>query len=216
MKRKFFIIIAALSFTLFAPLALAVTLPDSGGAIGTESQVKDQEKGKQIDAVADGTAQEQATQDHQDAADSADKIPEGRDELSQERANQVTATQQKIILDFEASLSKTVPQIIPKPRNLPGVSVETQRNSIASDHPTSIRDTVLYEILPAALKGLVGFVAICSTIVLMIGGIMFLTAYGNDEKITTAKKAITWGIVGLLITIFSYAIVKIIVNLPLG
>jgi len=51
---------------------------------------------------------------------------------------------------------------------------------------------------------------------IIIGGIQILTAYGNDEKITNAKKTIQYAIVGLLIALLSYAIVSIIGGLNIG
>mgnify|MGYP001559198568 CR=1 FL=1 len=49
----------------------------------------------------------------------------------------------------------------------------------------------------------------------IIGGIQILTAYGNDEKIATAKKTITWALAGLLIMILAYSIVQIIVSIKI-
>lgn len=51
---------------------------------------------------------------------------------------------------------------------------------------------------------------------IIIGGIQILTAYGSDEKISSAKKTITYAIVGLLIAILSYAIVTIISSIQIG
>lgn len=100
--------------------------------------------------------------------------------------------------------------VIPKPGNLPGITVETQKTATAPE----LRAKIL-NLVPNLLYGFIGFIAISSVVVLIISGIMFLTAYGSEETVGTAKKAATYAIVGLLIAIFSYAIVKIVVNLPL-
>jgi hypothetical protein len=50
---------------------------------------------------------------------------------------------------------------------------------------------------------------------IIVGGIQILTAYGSDEKIGAAKKTITYAVVGLLISILSYAIVTIISSIKL-
>jgi FtsH-binding integral membrane protein len=49
----------------------------------------------------------------------------------------------------------------------------------------------------------------------IVGGIQILTAYGNDEKLGSAKKTITFAIVGLLIAMLSYTIVAIISSIQL-
>ncbi len=52
-----------------------------------------------------------------------------------------------------------------------------------------------------------GLVALISFIV---AGILFLTAAGNPEKITQARTAFLWGIVGIVVGIIAYSIVTII------
>ncbi|MBX4200786.1 pilin [Candidatus Parcubacteria bacterium] len=49
-------------------------------------------------------------------------------------------------------------------------------------------------------------------VMLMWSGIMFLTAAGDPAKISTAKKAILWAIIGVVIIVLSYSIISIINN----
>jgi len=51
---------------------------------------------------------------------------------------------------------------------------------------------------------------------LIISGIQLLTAYGNEEKIASAKKSIMMAIAGLLIALLAYSIVTIISNIQIG
>ncbi len=63
-------------------------------------------------------------------------------------------------------------------------------------------------------NGFLGIVTSAALLMLIVSGIQMLTAYGEEEKITNAKKTALWSIVGLVIAILAYAIVSIIVSLP--
>lgn len=54
------------------------------------------------------------------------------------------------------------------------------------------------------------------TLILIIGGLMFLFSSGDEEIKTKAKDAIFWGVVGLVIAVMAYAIVKFVVGLDFG
>ena len=69
--------------------------------------------------------------------------------------------------------------------------------------------------MPRLTVIIVGFVGTSALIMLIVSGVRYLTAYGNDEAATSAKKMIIYSIVGLLLAIFSYAIVSIIINLKI-
>ncbi len=49
-------------------------------------------------------------------------------------------------------------------------------------------------------------------VMLMWSGIMFLTAAGDATKISTAKKAILWAVIGIVIIVLSYSIISIVNN----
>ena len=49
----------------------------------------------------------------------------------------------------------------------------------------------------------------------IMAGVMFLTSQGQPDKIATAKSALIWGIVGVIVGIIAYSIIAIISNLIL-
>ena len=63
---------------------------------------------------------------------------------------------------------------------------------------------------------ILGFIAIIATLVIIWGGVQYLTAGGNEDTVATAKKTITWGIMGLVICGLAYAIVYVVVQYWLG
>jgi len=73
-----------------------------------------------------------------------------------------------------------------------------------------------FTFLPSITQSIIGLAGGMAFLFIIIGGIQILTAYGNDEKITNAKKTIQYAIVGLLIALLSYAIVSIIGGLNIG
>jgi len=49
-----------------------------------------------------------------------------------------------------------------------------------------------------------------AVIMMIVAGILFITSNGEPGKITTAKQAVIWGIVGLLVAIIAFSIVTIV------
>ncbi|MFA5076044.1 MAG: hypothetical protein WC480_01355 [Patescibacteria group bacterium] len=72
---------------------------------------------------------------------------------------------------------------------------------------TDIRVTVS-RIINVAL-GLLGVIAV---VIILVGGFKWMTAGGNEEKVTEAKKLIAAGVIGLAIILTAYAIAAFVIN----
>ena len=68
--------------------------------------------------------------------------------------------------------------------------------------------TTISRIINVAL-GLLGIVAV---VIMLIGGFEWMTAGGNEEKVTSAKQRIFMGILGLAIILSAYAIAKFVLE----
>jgi uncharacterized membrane protein len=99
------------------------------------------------------------------------------------------------------------PPIIPSGNSL----VIPSATLVSSEKNTFVAD----KLLPTITRTVITLSASLSVLFIIIGGITILTAYGKTEKIESAKKTITWAIIGLLISILSYAIVSIISGIEL-
>ena len=55
--------------------------------------------------------------------------------------------------------------------------------------------------------GILGLIAVAF---LIYAGVLMVTAAGNDEKITKAKSIITYSVIGIIIIILSWSIVKFV------
>jgi type IV secretion system pilin len=60
---------------------------------------------------------------------------------------------------------------------------------------------------------LVSFIAIMAIIFIIIGGFRLAFSQGNTEAVTAGRKTITWAIIGLVIALLSFAIIRILDSL---
>jgi len=84
---------------------------------------------------------------------------------------------------------------------------------ITGDVETSL---VFSKIIPFAIQFLIGLAVALSVVALIIGGYQFMTAYGNEEQHKNAQKTITYALIGLILAITAYGIVKIITTIQLS
>jgi hypothetical protein len=71
----------------------------------------------------------------------------------------------------------------------------------------------LPEIITALIRILFALIGIMAVVIIIISGFRMVTANGNEEQLTKAKKAITWAIIGLVVSLLSFSIVAIIQRL---
>ena len=79
-----------------------------------------------------------------------------------------------------------------------------------SNVPTDIRGAIMN-----VTNWILGFVAIIATLIVIYGGVLYLTAAGNEEAVEKAKKTISYGIIGVVICGLAYAIVIVVSNVIL-
>lgn len=66
------------------------------------------------------------------------------------------------------------------------------------------------DLLKKIAVGVGTLIATLGTIMIIVSGILYLTSAGSPEKIATAKKALIYAIIGIVIGIAANAIVEII------
>jgi hypothetical protein len=97
----------------------------------------------------------------------------------------------------------TCPPQIPVIDTLPGP---------AGNQPVSYASQYVQESLLPRIALIVVKLAITGSVIfLIVGAIQLLTAYGNQEKIDPAKKTLIFALIGLVISLLSYAIVQLII-----
>lgn len=55
-------------------------------------------------------------------------------------------------------------------------------------------------------------VGIIAVIMVIVGGVNFMTSQGDPEKIKRAKNTILYGVIGLIITLLAFAIVSFVLK----
>ena len=83
------------------------------------------------------------------------------------------------------------------------------------DFPTSFADFSsqdLKTIIENIVRIVLGFVGIIFILILLYGGIIWMTSGGNEQKIAQAKKIIMSAVIGLILTLSAYAIARLIIR----
>ncbi|MCU0679462.1 MAG: pilin [Planctomycetes bacterium] len=62
------------------------------------------------------------------------------------------------------------------------------------------------------IKLLMTFLGIIAVVIVLYGGFVWLTAAGNEDRVSTAKKIIVAGVIGLIIILAAFLIVNFVVE----
>lgn len=101
-----------------------------------------------------------------------------------------------------------------KPANSPGVvftSEEELKKSTSS--PDAKFGNYLLQMLAG---GLITIAAPVAIIIIAISGLIYVTSHGNENMINKAKGALMYSIVGLVIIIFSWIIVRTVISVAIN
>ena len=85
---------------------------------------------------------------------------------------------------------------------------------VAGSRPTDAPDTLFGEggIFQRVVNTILFVIGAIAVLMLIIGGIRYVTSAGNQDAVTGAKNTIMYAIVGLLIAIIAFAAVNFIVQ----
>ena len=61
----------------------------------------------------------------------------------------------------------------------------------------------------SAIIGVLGFVCV---VVMIIGGVNYMTSSGDTGKVEKAKKTILYGLIGLIVCVLAFAIVQFVIG----
>lgn len=67
------------------------------------------------------------------------------------------------------------------------------------------------EIAANIIQILLGLLGIIAVVIILVGGFKWMTAAGNEDKVTEAKKLLGAGIIGLLIVLAAWALAMFII-----
>ncbi len=75
-----------------------------------------------------------------------------------------------------------------------------------------LSSSTLQQTVTTIIRTFMGLLGLIAVILILYGGFMWMTAAGNEEKVTKAKQIIISGIIGLLIIASAYAIASFVIT----
>ncbi|MCK4891257.1 MAG: hypothetical protein KAS78_01180 [Candidatus Pacebacteria bacterium] len=81
------------------------------------------------------------------------------------------------------------------------VSVNISNPIVTSDFATLVANF---------LKWILSVAGALTLLMLVTGGVLYITSSGNEQKVEIAKKIVTWTILGLILILASYAIIVVL------
>ena len=68
----------------------------------------------------------------------------------------------------------------------------------------------------AIINAIIGILGIAAVIIIIIGGVQYMTSSGDTGKVKKAKDTILYGVIGLIIVALAFAIVNFVIMNALG
>ena len=84
-----------------------------------------------------------------------------------------------------------------------GINVNTVGNST---------DNALQNAVISIINAVVGALALVCVIVIIIGGVNYMTSSGDAGKVKKAKDTILYGVIGLIVCVLAFAIVNFVIS----
>jgi len=100
-------------------------------------------------------------------------------------------------------LSLLVPTLVAAQPELGLNVIENANLGLSSRDPREVAARIINVAL--------GFLGIIAVVIVLYGGFMWMTAGGNEERITKAKQILTAGVIGLVIIIMAWAIARYVI-----
>lgn len=76
--------------------------------------------------------------------------------------------------------------------------------------PSGMVDTNIPNFIGKSLGSILGFTGIIFFVLVVYGGLLWMTSAGNEDSVAKAKKILTAAIIGLIIVMSAYAITRFI------
>lgn len=100
-----------------------------------------------------------------------------------------------------------------RPGNLPDpIEIE---EALTDANPETAATQTLILFVGRLMSRVLVYAGIVAVAFLVVAGANYILAFGKDERIEKGKRGIFWAIMGLLVIMFSYAIVQAIISIVL-
>jgi len=75
-------------------------------------------------------------------------------------------------------------------------------------NPGGMPDSDINDVITNVLNWFLGFLAVLSILMIVIAGIMYITSGGDEGRVDKAKSWLTYSIIGLVVALLGFVIVK--------
>ncbi|MFW5888705.1 MAG: Mbov_0395 family pilin-like conjugal transfer protein [Patescibacteria group bacterium] len=96
--------------------------------------------------------------------------------------------------------------------NVDDGSNEDPLDKAASESGYDTGQTSINPIIQTVIQVALSFLGVIFLILMIYGGFLWMTASGNEEKVSKARKILTAAIIGLIIVIGAYAITALVMS----
>lgn len=92
--------------------------------------------------------------------------------------------------------------------------------TIFADNPEVTKvgggEDTLVDNVTAILNAVIGVLGLVCVVVMIIGGVNYMTSSGDTGKVKKAKDTILYGLIGLIVCVLAFALVNFVISSILG
>lgn len=92
------------------------------------------------------------------------------------------------------------------------IDIDSEATEITSDFNLASGQGDLRATIIGIVQWVLSFLGLVAVIIILYGGFVWMTAGGNEEKISSAKGTLTAGLIGLVIILSAWAITNFVVT----
>lgn len=78
--------------------------------------------------------------------------------------------------------------------------------------PDGVKNTELMTTIKRVINTVIGIIGMLAVIMIIMGGINFVTSQGDTAKVAKARNTILYGVVGLVVALLAFAIVNFVLS----
>ena len=107
-------------------------------------------------------------------------------------------------------MNDIVLSILAKVKDNSGTSSDGSIDGVGS------KDTNLVDSVTTILNAIIGVLGLVCVVVMIIGGVSYMTSSGDAAKVKKAKDTILYGLIGLIVCVLAFAIVNFVISNIIG
>lgn len=79
-----------------------------------------------------------------------------------------------------------------------------------------VKGLVLEDAVTRVINWVLGILVLVTALMIVAAGVIWVTSAGNDTRVAMAKKILLTGIIGLIIALVAYGLIRVVTTVVLG